>query len=157
MQTLECPHCRKEVAIPSGKWLTWWRTKKPVFWLGAGSLTLLILALLAYRYRGHILSGLDLIAEGTGSRTTALWSLLGVMLVLVVLFAWMLFPIIVFLGFWELRRRTAELDRTTRLCASQLAELAAEHDPDHKRIASPSSPEVAGAQSRGEKPDADTR
>ena len=41
---------------------------------------------------------------------------------------WMLFPIFVYVGLKDLRRRTAELDRTTKLCAHHLARAAADRD-----------------------------
>ena len=92
--------------------------------LALAAVALLSLGLLAWFYRRFLLSGLDIVAESTGSRTTALLTLaLGFLAILWVLI-WLLFPIFVYLGLRDLRRRTAELDLNARLCAHHLARLA---------------------------------
>ncbi len=103
--------------------------RKLAIWLTVGVVVVGLFVLVCI-YRRFLLSGLDLIAEGTGSRLTALGALALGFLVLVWLIFWMLFPVFVFLGLRDLRRRTSELDRTTRLCARQLAILTTEsHGP----------------------------
>ena len=88
-------------------------------------LVLLALGLAAYSFRGHLTSAFGFITEATGSKTNAVLSLVVALCVLVCLvtclFAWLVFPIIVFFGLKDLRRRTAELDRTTRLLADLVA------------------------------------
>jgi len=56
--------------------------------------------------------------------SAALCLLLG-LLALVWLFVWLLFPLFVYLGMRDLRRRAVELDRTMKLCAQHLARIAA--------------------------------
>jgi hypothetical protein len=96
-------------------------------WLVICLLAALVLAILGYAYRRFLLSGLDLIAEGTGGRKTALLCVVLGLVALIWLLIWMLFPIFLFFGLRDIRRRTAELDRTTRLCARHLAQLSANH------------------------------
>jgi hypothetical protein len=88
-------------------------------------LSVLVLVVLGYVYRRFLLSGLDLVAEGTGGRSTAILCLALGLVALTLIAIWLLLPIFLFFGFRDLRRRTAELDRTTRLCARHLAQLAA--------------------------------
>ena len=88
-----------------------------------GVLALLVLGLL---YRRHLLAGLDLVAEVTGGRMSALLGLALGLLGCAWILVWMLFPFFVYFGLRELRRRTAELERTTDLCARHLAQLTAD-------------------------------
>lgn len=92
-------------------------------WLVLSALVLLTMALLAWIFRPFLLSGLDLIAEATGSRASALAVTAVGLLALIWIFIWMLFPIFVYFGLRDLRRRTAALDATTRMCARYLARL----------------------------------
>jgi hypothetical protein len=81
--------------------------------------------LLVFLYRRFLLSGLDLVGEATGGRTSAALCLLLGLLVLIWLLVWLLFPLFVYLGMRDLRRRTAELDQTMKLCAQHLTRIAA--------------------------------
>jgi hypothetical protein len=101
-------------------------SRKRAVWLTVAALLVLVLLVLGYFYRRFLLSGLDLVAEATGSRMTAALSLALGLLALIWLLVWMLFPIFVYFGLRDLRRRTAELDRTTKLCAQHLARAAAD-------------------------------
>jgi uncharacterized Tic20 family protein len=103
-------------------------SRKRAVCLTLAALLVLILLVLGYFYRRFLLSGLDLAAEATGSRMTAVLCLALGLLALLWLFIWMLFPIIVYVGLKDLRRRTAELDRTTKLCAQHLARATADRD-----------------------------
>lgn len=99
--------------------------KKRAVWIGTVALVVVLLVL-ACIYRRFLLSGLNLVAEGTGSRTSAALCLAGALLALAWLLVWLLFPIFVYFGLRDLRRRTAELDRTMKLCAQHLARTTAE-------------------------------
>jgi hypothetical protein len=103
--------------------------RKHLAWLTAIAAALMAILVLGFIYRRFLLSGLDLIAQGTGSRKTALLAVLGLLLVIGWLLVWLLFPLIVYLGLRDLRRRTTDLDQTTRACLDQLARLTAARDP----------------------------
>jgi hypothetical protein len=97
-------------------------------WGAVTGIALLALVITGYIYRGHVLSALDFVGDVTGGRTTAALTFLGALLILVWLVFWLLFPFAVYFGLRDLRRRTAELDETTRLCVRHLAQLTAERD-----------------------------
>jgi hypothetical protein len=98
---------------------------KRAVWI-ASAAVLALLLVLGFFFRHFLLSGLDLVAEGTGSRTSAALCLVGALLVLALLLVWLLFPIFMYFGLRDLRRRTAELDRTMKLCAQRLTRANAE-------------------------------
>src|SRR5579885_3349667 len=99
-------------------------TRKQQVWLIASAVVLLALLIVAVVYRRFLFSAWDIIAQGTGGRTTAALCVLGALLVLLWLLVWVLFPLIVYLSLRDLRRRTAALDETTRACVNQLARLS---------------------------------
>ena len=68
-------------------------------------------AVLAYFYRGHLLSAYHWIVEGTGSNTAAVLTLALALIVLFLIILWLLFPLIVCLGIASLRRHTLEAHR----------------------------------------------
>jgi hypothetical protein len=94
-------------------------------WITAAAI-LAALIVLGIFYRRFLLSGLDLVAEATGSRTSAALCLVLALLVLVWLLVWLLFPVFVYFGLRDLRRRTAELDRTMKSCVQRLTQNTAE-------------------------------
>jgi hypothetical protein len=94
--------------------------------------------LLVFFYRRFLLSGLDLVGEATGGRTSAALCLLLGLLILIWLLVWLLFPLFVYLGMRDLRRRTVELDRTMKLCAQHLTRIAAGTPPaERERTTAP--------------------
>lgn len=95
--------------------------RKRAVWLTFAALLVLLVLALVFFYRRFLLSGLDLVAEATGGRLTAALCLALGLLALALLFVWMLFPVFVYFGLKDLRRRTTELDRTMKLCARHLA------------------------------------
>ena len=97
-------------------------TWKSGVWLALGIVALVLLVV----YRRFLFSGLDLVAEATGGRWTALLSLVLGVLVLAALLAWLFLPFFILFSLRELRRTTAELERGTNLCARHLAQLAAD-------------------------------
>ena len=101
------------------------RLGKRAVWIAIAGV-LAVLLVLGFIYRHYLLSGLDLVAEATGSRTSAALCLALALLALVWLLVWLLFPIFVYFGLRDLRRRTAELDRTMKLCAQHLPPTNAE-------------------------------
>jgi hypothetical protein len=125
---LECPTCGRiinsEAALAGARQ----SRRELLAWSVVAVVVLISLATLGYVFRGHVLSALDFVAEATGDRLTALAALVGGLVVLLWLVLWLLFPIIVYLGLKDLRRRTTELDQTTRLCVRHLAQLTAERD-----------------------------
>src|SRR5436190_3261306 len=86
-------------------------------WLALAAVAVLMLV-----YRRFLLSGLDLVAEATGSRWTAVLSLALGLLVLSSVLAWMLLPFFIYFGVRDLRRHAAELERATNLCARHLSQ-----------------------------------
>jgi hypothetical protein len=100
--------------------------RKRKVWLTIATVAVLSLVVLGCFYRRFLLSGLDLVAEATGGRISAALALALGLLALVWVFVWMAFPIFVYFGLRDLRRRTAQLDRTTTLCARNLSRIAAE-------------------------------
>ena len=99
-----------------------------IIWVIVAGLAALTLAILGYRFRGHLSSAFGLLAEETGGKTVAALSLVGALFILVCAFFWMIFPILVFLGLRDLRHRTARLHETTELCVQQLAQLTAQDE-----------------------------
>jgi hypothetical protein len=96
--------------------------------LAVAILAVLTLSFVGYWFRGHLSSGFGFIAEVTGGRMTAALSLALILFILVCAFFWMIFPIVLYFGLKDLRRRTAELDQTSRLCVRHLAQLAVNQD-----------------------------
>jgi hypothetical protein len=96
-------------------------TRKNAIWLALAAVAVLLLI-----YRRFLLSGLDLVAEATGSRWTAVLSLALGLLVLSSVLAWMFLPFFIYFGVRDLRRHAAELERATKLCARHLSQLAAD-------------------------------
>jgi H+/Cl- antiporter ClcA len=123
MQTLECPHCGKPVVVAS---MESRRRGRLWVWLGVWTVVLVALGVVGYIYRAHLLAGLDLVAEGTGSRTTAALSLVGALLVLIILLAWLFLPFILYFGLRKMRRRSDELHEANSLCLSRLAPIRTE-------------------------------
>jgi hypothetical protein len=122
---IPCPGCARMVAVcaavdfrpPS-------RRRNRVICLVVAILAVLTLSFLGYWFRGHLSSGFGFVADATGGKTTAALSLALILFILVCAFFWMIFPIVVYFGLKDLRRRTAELDQTSRLCVRHLAQLA---------------------------------
>jgi hypothetical protein len=104
------------------------RTKR-VVWLAIPTIALLSLLTLGFCYRGHVLSLVDIVAESTGGRTTAVLSLALGLGILVCLILWMLLPIILYIALKNLGRRTSELQQSVHECLPHLARLAATLDP----------------------------
>ena len=126
---IPCPNCARKVAMrtvvdfPGAS-----RTRSRNVWIVAGGLVALGLGVLGYRYHGHLASAFGFLADATGGRMIAVLSLALALLVLVCLFFWMIFPLLVYLGLKDLRRRITRLDQTTQLCAGHLAQLTTEPD-----------------------------
>lgn len=137
MQTLECPHCGKPVVVASVESS---RRLRLFLWLGVWTVVLVALGVVGYLYRAHLLAGLDLVAEGTGSRTTAALSLAGALLVLIILLAWLFLPFILFFGLRKMRRRSEELHQATNLCLSRLGPILPENGAIPARQESPGVP-----------------
>lgn len=82
------------------------------------------LGALAYVYRERLNLGLTFLIDETGSKTAAAAFVVLALFAVVCLVLWMVFPFLVFVGLKDLRRRTSDLDQSTKLCAQHLAELA---------------------------------
>ena len=100
-------------------------SRKRTVWIASAAVLTVLLAV-GFCYRHFLLSGLDLVAEATGSRKSAALCLVVVLLALLWLFVWLLLPLFVYFGLRDLRQRTAELDRTMKLCAQLLTRTTAE-------------------------------
>ena len=102
--------------------------KTRILALAIAGIVALSLAVLLYRYRGHLFFALDLADEATGSRAITVLGLALVLLVLACVVLWMVFPLIVYLRLKDLSRRTAALDQTMRLCAHHLTQLTTDRN-----------------------------
>jgi hypothetical protein len=108
---------------------------KRTLWLVVAGIAIIVLGTLGYIYRTRVRLGLDVLVDETGSRTMAVLCVVLSLLVLCCLLLWMVFPLLVYLGLKDLRRRTSELDETTRACARHLAAMAEECDrPKEKEV-----------------------
>ncbi len=99
------------------------------------AVVLLALAFSAWWFRGHVFSAFGWLAEAVGGRTLAVLCIALGLGLLVCVFSWLIFPIIVYLGLRDLRRRTAELERAAQVCVQSLSQTAPardapEPDPD---------------------------
>jgi hypothetical protein len=97
-------------------------------WVVRGMVVIVLLlgiGALGYVFRGHVLSGLDLVAEATGGRGIALGVIVVSLIALACAFLWMLFPLILYLGLRDLRHRTTELNETIKGCVGHLAAVKA--------------------------------
>jgi hypothetical protein len=112
---MKCPCCSGEVSaqtLAANQKRS--DRQRRIVWLTIASVALLIVAVLAFRYRGHLLSGFHLTADALGSNTAAVLVLcLGVAVGICVLL-WLALPVIVCFGFGALWSRTAQLERTLR-------------------------------------------
>lgn len=104
------------------------RTKQ-VVWLVITTIALLSLITLGFCHRGHVLSLVEIVAEGTGGKTTAVLSLALGLVILVCLILWLLLPIILYFTLKNLGRRTAELQQSVKDCLPHLTRLAATLEP----------------------------
>src|SRR5262245_37103930 len=91
-------------------------------------IALVVLGYLAYRYRGHLFSAFGWITDETGGKTPAVLSIALALGMLVCFVFWMIFPILVYFGLKDLRRRTAELNETAQTCARLLSQVSANNE-----------------------------
>jgi hypothetical protein len=91
-------------------------------WLSASLVGLLIFVYLGYRYRGHVSSAFGWISEETGGDTMAVLVIVLALVGLVYAFFCLIFPIIVYFGLRDLRRRTAEIEKTVHTFGEKLRE-----------------------------------
>ncbi len=105
MRNMKCPNCGSNLSVPVAPERQ--RTRRiRTLWLATLGVAVLAVTALMWVYRGHVLSGFHWTVEATGSNTAAVVSLALALVALVVLLLWMLLPLIVILGIWNLRRRT---------------------------------------------------
>ena len=139
---VSCPHCGREMAAsaalenrsPYRRWV----------WAEIAAAVVIGLAILAFVYRAPLGWAFDILAEETGSMTAAIVCLGVALLALLWAALWLLFPIVVFLGLRDLRRRTSEVDATTELCARHLAYLVEKRGrfPERSPEQQPTAPEA---------------
>lgn len=121
---IDCPHCGREMeASAAVAYRRRFRRTRRWLWIGAGVLAVIGLASLVYFNHALLRWGYDRLAEEMGSHTAAVACLAAALLAALWLVCWMLFPLVVFIGLRDLRRRTLELEETTKLCARHLARL----------------------------------
>jgi hypothetical protein len=89
----------------------------------------LVIGILGYVYRTPLAQVFDELVDESGSQTAAVVSLVIALGLVLLAILWIVFPLMIYLGLRDLRRRTSELDETTRLCARHLARLAAARAP----------------------------
>jgi hypothetical protein len=121
---IDCPHCGREMeASAAVVYRRRFRRTRRWMWLGVGVLAAIGLASLVYFNHALLRWSYDLLVEETGSHLAAVTFLAAAVLAVLWLVFWMLFPLVVFIGLRDLRRRTLELEETTKLCARHLARL----------------------------------
>lgn len=121
---VECPRCGSEMlAVAAVESRRRFEHNRRRMWIGLAAAVVICLGALGYFYRAQLASGFDLVVEETGSATAAAVCLGIGLVALVWMLIWMLFPIVVYLALKDLRRRTSELDESTRICARHLARL----------------------------------
>jgi hypothetical protein len=89
-------------------------------WVAVCVLALLFLAYFAYRHRAHVSSAFGWISEETGGKTIAVLTIALTLCGLVYGLFCFIFPILVYSGLRDLRRRTAEIEQTIQMCAKTL-------------------------------------
>ncbi len=124
---IACPHCGRDLvpkaAVAYRQSVHPDRTK---LWSVVAGTTVLLMALLGFVLRHRIKAAFFLVADELGGNLEAVLCLgLGVLL-LVWLVVWMLLPVQLYLSLREIRRRTADLEETTLLCARHLSRLSAQ-------------------------------
>ena len=87
-------------------------------WLSASLLGLLVLAYFGYRYRAHVSSAFGWISEETGGKAMGVLTIALTLCGLVYAFFCLIFPIIVYVGLRDLRRRMAEIEKTLQTFVS---------------------------------------
>jgi hypothetical protein len=119
-----CPHCGREMSIAAATdYRRGVRRRNGWLWLSLAAVILLALGALVYWYRTPVLAGYDILLEETGSHAAAMVALVVSLALLVWAALWILLPIVFYIGLRDLRRRTADLDETMKLCARHLAAL----------------------------------
>lgn len=93
----------------------YWKVYVGLFLLG-----LLFLAYFGYRHPGHVSSAFGWISEETGGKTMAVLTIALTLCALVYGLFCFIFPILVYFGVRDLRRRTAEMEQTMQMCAKIL-------------------------------------
>jgi hypothetical protein len=123
---ISCPNCARQVAVGAAvAFRRASRRRNLMVWATVFGLLAIAIGFIGYRFRGHLSSGFGFLAEATGNKTIAVLSLVLAVLILLCIFAWMVFPILVYLGLKDLRHRTARLDQTAQRSMQYLAQLTA--------------------------------
>jgi hypothetical protein len=91
-------------------------------WLSAFLVGLLILVYLGYRYRGHVSSAFGWISEETGGNTMAVLVIALALAGLIYAVFCLILPMIVYFGFRDLRRQTAEIEKALHTLADKFRE-----------------------------------
>ena len=143
-----CPYCQTEIALPehSGPVVVCSNCARTIavqaapdvrrrsrstsskIWGTIAGVLALALVILGYRHRGHLSSAFGYLTDATGGRTIAILSLIAAFFLLACFVFWLVFPILVYLGLRDVRRRTARLDQTLELCGQQLVWLTGQRD-----------------------------
>jgi len=89
-------------------------------WLSAFLCGLLIVVCLGYRYRGHVSAAFGWISDETGGITMAVLVILLTLVGLIYAVFCLILPILVYCGLRDLRRRTAEIEKTMQTFAGKL-------------------------------------
>jgi hypothetical protein len=123
--TVECPHCGREVdGAAAVEFRQRFHRNRRRIWLGIGLVLVMAAGVSGYIYRSRLRVGFDFLVDETGGNTAAVLSLMIALLALVWVALWFLFPILMYIGLKDLRRRASELEETTKLCARHLARLS---------------------------------
>ena len=134
-KTVQCPACARtadlSVALEAFR-----RSRRARRWVWSTLAAAAVLAgsAFAYRFRTPLGQGFDYLVDQSGSKTAAILSLAVALFITVAVLIWILSPLILFFGLRDLRRRTAELDETTRVCARHLARLTAPPPPEKETL-----------------------
>lgn len=140
---IECPHCGRVVSIRTAVATRQsFLSKKRKIWLAVGVACLMCLVVLAYLWRRFIFSGLDLVAEATGNRTTAFIAVVFTLFAFISVLLWMLLPLFVCLGLRKLSHRMDQLDRTVFLCSGETDRLTMDREASARPLIESQAPAV---------------
>src|SRR5689334_22293905 len=115
--------------------------RRRTLWLAVGGILLLTLTILGCVYRTRLRTVLHVLVDETGSKKSAVLCVAAALFLLFSLLLWMVFPLLVYAGLKDLRRRTTQLDESTRLCASHLARLTEQGGGPQQKTPAPDHPQ----------------
>lgn len=136
--TLRCPRCRAELGSrPSGISAGVGRRRRVT--LAIVGFLLVAFVVLAYRYKGQVITVYDLANEATGSSTLTVAALALGGVAAVCLLGWLMLPFLFLCAWLDLRRRLGCDGRCAGPCWETVATADANPDPSAPAVPTPPS------------------